>query len=63
MPVPAGETAVIEVAEFTVTLAAGAEPNFTTLSPVKLAPVIVTEVPPAVGPLCGSTFVTVVAPG
>src|SRR5437660_8778259 len=35
VPVPAGETAVIEVPEFTVTFAALVEPNLTTLSPVK----------------------------
>jgi hypothetical protein len=34
-------------------------PKFTAVAPVKPVPVIVTLVPPAVGPLLGLTFVTV----
>ncbi len=56
---PAGEVAVICVAELTVKLVAFVLPNLTAVAPVKLAPVIVTDVPPAVGPLEGETFVTV----
>ena len=35
------------------------EPNLTSLAPVRFVPVIVTVVPPAAGPLVGSTWVTV----
>jgi hypothetical protein len=59
VPVPAGEVAVIEVAEFTVKLAAAVAPNRTAVAPVKLVPVMVIVVPPAVGPLVGLTPVTV----
>ena len=56
----AGATAVIEVAEFTVTLEAAVDPKLT-VSPVAYpVPVIVTDVPPASGPLFGLTAVTVV---
>src|SRR6266566_5733264 len=53
-----GETAVIEVAEFTVKLAAFTEPNFTDVTSIKLDHVIVTIVPPATGPVLGFTFPT-----
>ena len=59
VPEPAGDTAVIEVADFTVTLVAALDPNLTSLAPVRLVPVMVTEVPPPPGPLVGETFVTV----
>jgi hypothetical protein len=55
----AGVTAVIVVALTTVKLAADTLPNLTALAPVKPVPVIVTLVPPAVGPLVGDTAVTV----
>jgi hypothetical protein len=55
---PTGEVAVICVALLTVNVA-DAVPNFTAVAPVKLVPVTVTEVPPAVGPLVGLTPVTV----
>ena len=58
VPVPAGEVAVIEVALLTANEAALALPNLTTVAPVKLAPVIVTLVPPAGGPLLGEIVVT-----
>ena len=50
VPAPAGEVAVIEVAELTVKLVALVAPNLTAVAPVKPVPVIVTDVPPAVGP-------------
>ena len=59
----AGEVAVIDVALFTVNDAAGVAPNCTAVAPVKPVPVIVTDVPPAVGPLVGLTLVTVGAAG
>ena len=48
--------------EVTVNLAAGLVPNFTPVAPVKLVPVIVTEVAPVVGPVLGVTLVMVGAP-
>jgi hypothetical protein len=54
----AGEVADIEVALVTVKVAAVA-PKLTALTPVKLVPVMVTGVPPAVGPDIGLTPVTV----
>jgi hypothetical protein len=59
VPVPAGEVAVIEVAELTVKPVAAVAPKFTAVAPVKLVPVIVTVVPPAVGPTVGEIEVTV----
>src|SRR5437764_823305 len=56
---PAGEVAVIEVAEATVKVVAGVAPNLTAVAPVKLVPVMVTEVPPAVEPVVGERAVTV----
>ena len=58
VPAPAGEVAVIEVAELTVKLAALLAPNFTAVAPVKFVPVIVTDVPPAAGPDVGEIDVT-----
>jgi len=40
VPEPAGVTAVIDVAELTVKLAASAAPNVTAVAPVKFVPVI-----------------------
>ena len=59
VPLPAGEVAVIEVALLTVNEVAAVAPNFTAVAPVKLVPVMVTEVPPAAGPVVGLTIVTV----
>lgn len=59
VPAPAGETAVILVAEFSVKLVAGIVPKFTEVTPVKLVPMTVTEVPPAAGPVAGPIPVTV----
>jgi hypothetical protein len=56
---PAGVVAVIVVLFTTVTLVAAAEPNVTVAPEAKFVPVIVTAVPPAVGPLLGLTLVTV----
>ena len=55
----AGATAVIEVAEFTVTLVAATLPKLTVSPDAYEVPVIVTDVPPAVGPAVGLTGVTV----
>jgi hypothetical protein len=57
-PVPAGDVAVIWVAELTVKPVAAVAPNVTAVAPVKLAPVIVTVVPPAAGPRVGEIEVT-----
>ena len=59
VPVPAGATAVICVAESTVNEVAAVPPNFTAVAPVKLLPVMVTGMPPAAGPLFGEIEVTV----
>ena len=56
---PAGAVAVIEVALLTVKVVAAVAPNLTPVAPVKLVPVMVTEVPPAVGPELGLTEETV----
>ena len=58
----AGVVQVIEVAE-TVTTAQVAPPMVTALAPVRLVPVIVTALPPAVLPLVGLIAVTVGAGG
>ena len=62
VPAPAGEVTVMEVALFTVTLVAAVAPNFTVAALVKFVPVMLTTVPPAVGPLVGAMLVTVGAP-
>ena len=59
MPVPAGAVAVMVGRLLTVNDAAGVAPNFTADAPVKSVPVIVTAVPPALGPDAGLTAVTV----
>ena len=59
VPEPTGEVAVIWVAEFIVKLEALAVPNFTAVASVNPVPLIVTVVPPAVGPLVGDIDVTV----
>ncbi len=58
MPVPAGDVAVIDVAELTVKPVALVAPNLTAVAPVKLVPVIVTVVPPPAGPDVGEIEVT-----
>jgi hypothetical protein len=58
-----GETAVMLVAEFTVTLVAAVPPKATVVAPgIKLAPAIPTEVPPDVEPLVTVRLVTVGVP-
>ena len=59
VPVPAGEVALTCVAETTVKLEAAAVPKWTALAPVRLVPVTVTTVPPAVEPLAGFNPLTV----
>jgi hypothetical protein len=51
--------AVIEVLLTTTTLVAAVPPNVTVAPVAKFVPVIVTAVPPAVGPLFGDTLLTV----
>ena len=58
VPAPAGEIAVILVAELTVKLEALLIPNITVVAPVNPVPVIVTVVPPTNGPLVGEMLVT-----
>jgi hypothetical protein len=58
VPVPAGEIAVILVAESTVKLEALLIPNITVVAPVNPVPVTVTVVPPAAGPAIGEMLVT-----
>ena len=55
----AGDVAVKEVDELTVVAVAVTVPNITVAEEVKLVPVMVTDVPPLVGPLVGVMDVTV----
>jgi len=57
--IPAGAVAVTDVAELTTTPVAAFAPNRTAVAPVRFVPVIVTDVPPATGPLVGLSDVTV----
>ena len=50
---------VMDVALFTTRPVPAVAPKSTTVAPVKLVPVTVTEVPPASGPELGATPVTV----
>ncbi|PIT03974.1 hypothetical protein TSA1_26780 [Bradyrhizobium nitroreducens] len=59
VPVPAGDVAVIWVAELTVKPVAGVAPKVTAVAPERLVPVMVTVVPPAPGPDVGEIEVTV----
>jgi hypothetical protein len=56
---PAGVLAVICVPLATTTLVAAVPPNVTAAPAAKFVPVMVTAVPPAVGPLFGDTPLTV----
>ena len=56
---PLGVVHVMLVLLTTVTPAAAAPPIVTPVVPVKFVPVIVTETPPAVGPLAGEMLLTV----
>ena len=59
VPVPAGDVAVIEVALLTTTPLAALVPNLTVAPVRNPVPVMVTLVPPAVGPALGLTALTV----
>src|SRR5579864_5721700 len=60
---PAGELTVKEVpAPLTMTPVPGLAPKSTAVAPARLVPVTVTELPPAVVPVCGATPVTVGTP-
>ena len=56
--VPAGLVAMMLVSLTTLKLVAGTVPKSTAVAPVKLVPVIVTDVPPNVGPVVGLMPVT-----
>jgi hypothetical protein len=56
---PAGVAAVISVPLTTTALVAAVPPKVMVAPAAKFVPVIVTAVPPAVGPLFGDTLVTV----
>jgi hypothetical protein len=60
--VPVGDMAVIEVGLTTTTLVAATSFTFTLVAPVKLVPVIVNAVPPAIGPEAGLTVLIVGRP-
>lgn len=61
---PPGDGTTIWVAELLVKLLLGTEvePKLTDVAPLKLVPVIVTDVPPAAGPEAGDTEVTIGVP-
>ena len=62
VPVPAGDVAVIWVAELTVKLVAAVAPKVTAVAPEKPEPMMITVVPPAKGPAVGEIEVTVGGP-
>jgi hypothetical protein len=57
--VPAGVVAVIDVLLTTTTFVAAVLPNVTVAPVAKFVPVMVTDVPPATGPVLGLTLLTV----
>ena len=59
VPEPAGAGTVMDLAELTVNGVAATAPNFTPVTPVKLVPVMVTEVPPDTMPTLGETPLTI----
>ena len=61
---PAGDGTTIWVAELLVKLPLGTDvpPKLTDVAPAKFVPVIVTDVPPEVGPDVGDTAVTIGVP-
>ena len=59
VPVPAGAVAVICVALLTVKPLAAVPPKVTAVAPVKPEPLMVTVVPPVLGPVVGEMPVTV----
>ena len=58
VPLPAGEVAVIVPSTLLVKPVAGLDPKSTAVAPERLEPLMVTEVPPPVGPELGLTLVT-----
>ena len=52
--VPADDVTEHDVAEHDPTMVPGVEPNCTLVAPARLAPVMVTDVPPAAGPASGT---------
>ena len=58
----AGETTVMDVELLTTTLVPGRAPKLTVAPVANWLPVIVTDVPPAIGPEFGLTTVTVGVP-
>jgi hypothetical protein len=58
VPLPGGAVAVIWVSLSSVKLLAAVDPNLTAVAPLNALPVIVTVVPPAVGPEEGLMLVT-----
>jgi len=56
---PTGVEQVAEVADVMVTPVHAVPPTVIPVAPVKLVPVMVMDVPPAVGPLVGETEATV----
>ncbi len=63
VPDPAGDIAVIDVAELTVTPDAALPPKDTVSPAAKFVPVTVTAVPPDAGPVAGETPLTAGAGG
>jgi hypothetical protein len=63
VPLPAGDTAVSELALVTETPVAATDPNFTVSPEAKFDPDTVTVVPPVLGPLVGLMPLTVGAGG
>ena len=59
VPMPGGETAVIELGEFTTKVKAFVEPNLTAVAPLRSIPLMTTEVPPFSTPSPGLTPLTV----
>ena len=56
---PAGDAAVICVALLTTKEAALVAPNFTAVAPLRLVPVMTTEVAPVAGPVAGAMLLMV----
>ena len=59
VPVPAGEVAISDVVEVTLTAVAEVAPNLTEVPVANPVPVTVTWVPPEAGPVLGDTPDTV----
>ncbi len=56
-PVPAGDSAVIDVSLLIVNVVAGVPPKKTDVAPVKPVPVMFTDVPPVSDPKVGDKLV------